>query len=140
MVEILYRQKPSEEAKVRPSQTRVLRDKACTQALTSENLVCKVQTLKKRRGVGTYKFFQNWLRVLCLWFAVCFYTVPPGPAPWLGPRVSRKQEDCLRPYRIENTGSRPISEVKQCRAWLVLWWVTTWEPQVLLAFALFLFR
>ena len=49
-------------------------------------------------------------------------------------------EDCLRPYRVENTGSRPISEVKQRRAWLVLWWVTTWEPQVLLAFALFLFR
>jgi hypothetical protein len=108
----------------------VLRDKACTGAYLGKPGV-QVQTLKKRRGVGTYKFFQNWLRVLCLWFAVCFYTVPPGPAPWLGPRVSRKQEDCLRPYRIENTGSRPISEVKQCRAWLVLWWVTTWEPQVL---------
>ena len=43
----------------------------------------------------------------------------------------------LRPYRVENTGSRPISEVKQRRAWLVLRWVTTWEPQVLLAFAIF---
>jgi hypothetical protein len=30
----------------------------------------------------------------------------------------------IRPCRIENTGSRPITEVKQCRAWLVLGWVT----------------
>ena len=56
----------------------------------------------------------------------------------LGPIVIKNHSYCLRPYRVENTGSRPISEVKQRRAWLVLWWVTTWEPQVLLAFALFL--
>ena len=34
---------------------------------------------------------------------------------------------CLRPYHVENTGSRPITEVKQRRAWLVLGWVTAWE-------------
>ena len=33
----------------------------------------------------------------------------------------------LRPYHVENTGTRPISEVKQRRAWGVLRWVTTWE-------------
>ena len=49
----------------------------------------------------------------------------------------KKHLYCLRPYHVENTGSRPISEVKQRRAWLVLRWVTTWEPQVLLAFAIF---
>ena len=38
---------------------------------------------------------------------------------------------CLRPYYVENTGSRPITEVKQRRAWLVLGWVTAWEYQVL---------
>ena len=38
---------------------------------------------------------------------------------------------CLRPYHVENTSSRPITEVKQRRAWLVLGWVTAWEYQVL---------
>ena len=33
----------------------------------------------------------------------------------------------LRPYHVENTSSRPITEVKQRRAWLVLGWVTAWE-------------
>ena len=36
----------------------------------------------------------------------------------------------LRPYHVESTGSRPITEVKQRRAWLVLGWVTAWEYQV----------
>ena len=38
-----------------------------------------------------------------------------------------------RPYQVENTGSRPITAVKQPWAWLVLRWVTAWEPHVLLA-------
>ena len=38
-----------------------------------------------------------------------------------------------RPYHVENTGSRPITEVKQRRARLVLGWVTAWEHRVLLA-------
>ena len=38
---------------------------------------------------------------------------------------------CLRPYHIENTSSRPITEVKQRRARLVLGWVTAWEYRVL---------
>ena len=33
----------------------------------------------------------------------------------------------LRPYHVESTGTRPISEVKQRRAWGVLRWVTTRE-------------
>ena len=37
-------------------------------------------------------------------------------------------------YHIENTGSRPITEVKQRRARLVLGWVTAWEHRVQLAF------
>lgn len=36
----------------------------------------------------------------------------------------------LRPYHVENTGSRPITEVKQRRARLVLGWVTAWEYRV----------
>ena len=39
-----------------------------------------------------------------------------------------------RPYHVEYTSSRPITEVKQHWAWLVLGWVTAWEPQVLLPF------
>ena len=37
----------------------------------------------------------------------------------------------LRPYHRENTGSRLITEVKPCRAGLVLGWVTAWEYPVL---------
>ena len=45
-----------------------------------------------------------------------------------------------RPYHVESTGSRPITEVKQRRARLVLGWVTAWEHRVLLAtFFLFFF-
>ena len=43
----------------------------------------------------------------------------------------------LRPYHVESTGSRPITEVKQRRAWLVLGWVTAWEytaPEFFLIF------
>ena len=36
----------------------------------------------------------------------------------------------LRPYHAESTGSRPITEVKQRRARLVLGWVTAWEYRV----------
>ena len=43
-----------------------------------------------------------------------------------------------RPYHVENTSSRPITEVKQRWAWLVLGWETAWEHQVLLSF-LFLY-
>ena len=38
---------------------------------------------------------------------------------------------CLRPYHVECTGSRPITEVKQHWAWLVLGWETACEHQVL---------
>ena len=39
-----------------------------------------------------------------------------------------------RPYHVENTASRPISEGKQRWVWSVLGWVTAWEHQMLLAF------
>ena len=38
---------------------------------------------------------------------------------------------CLRPYHVEYTSSRLITEVKQRRAQLVLGWVTAWEYWVL---------
>ena len=41
-----------------------------------------------------------------------------------------------RSYHVENTASRPISEVKQRWVWSVLGWVTAWEHQMLLAFLL----
>ena len=43
-----------------------------------------------------------------------------------------------RPYHVESTSSRPITEVKQRWARLVLGWVTAWEHRVLLAFFFFL--
>ena len=36
----------------------------------------------------------------------------------------------LGPYHVQCTPSRPIWEVKQRRAWLVLAWVTGWEYHV----------
>ena len=44
-----------------------------------------------------------------------------------------------RPYRVESTRSLPTSEVKQPRAWLVVWWGTTWEDQGAASFCLFSF-
>jgi hypothetical protein len=44
---------------------------------------------------------------------------------------SRDQSQCLRPYHVENTSSRPITEVKQHRVALVLGWVTAWEYAML---------
>ena len=41
-----------------------------------------------------------------------------------------------RPYHAENTSSRPIPEVKQHWARLVLGWETAWEPLVSLSFFL----
>ena len=38
---------------------------------------------------------------------------------------------CQRPYHVECTASRPISEVKQRWVWLVVGWVTVWEYQIL---------
>ena len=40
----------------------------------------------------------------------------------------------LRPQHRENTGSRPITEVKLGRARLVLGWETAWESRVLQPF------
>ncbi|CAF1510566.1 unnamed protein product [Adineta ricciae] len=41
-----------------------------------------------------------------------------------------KMNDQPRPYHVEYTSSRPITEVKQRRARLVLGWVTAWEYRV----------
>ena len=42
-----------------------------------------------------------------------------------------------RSYHGESTSSRPITEVKHRRAWLVLGWVTAWEHHVMLTFPYF---
>ena len=38
----------------------------------------RAQTVKKRRGVETYKFFQNWLRVIFQWWGAFICTVHPA--------------------------------------------------------------
>ena len=40
---------------------------------------------------------------------------------------------CQRPYHVEHTSSRPITEVKQHWARIVLRWETAWELRVPLA-------
>ena len=42
-------------------------------------------------------------------------------------RLKKRINSRLRPYHVEYTRSRPISEVKLRRAQLVLTWVTGWE-------------
>ena len=71
------------------------------------------------------------------------HPIPELAKPNLTPQQSRAA--CLstlahftlfsrqRPYHIEYTSSRPITEVKQCWARLVLGWETAWEHWVLLA-------
>ena len=39
-----------------------------------------------------------------------------------------------RSYRDERNGSRQFPAFKPCRVWLVPWWVTAWEYQMLLAY------
>ena len=46
----------------------------------------------------------------------------------------------IRPYSVECTRSRSISEVKQPQAGLVLGWVTAWESPVPYPFHLGLFN
>ena len=41
-----------------------------------------------------------------------------------------ERSKCQGPYHVESTSSRPITEVKQHRAALVLGWVTAWEYAV----------
>ena len=51
--------------------------------------------------------------------------------PWIY-ICSRNFLSRQRPYHVESTASRPISEVKQRCVWIVLGWVTAWEHQMLL--------
>ena len=51
----------------------------------------------------------------------CF---PPCPLPSLLLEAFFALSCRWRPYRVESTRSLPTSEVKQPRAWLVLWWGT----------------
>ena len=44
--------------------------------------------------------------------------------------ISYADNHRLRPYHVEYTSFRPITEVKQRRAGLVLGWVTAWEYPV----------
>src|SRR4029434_1365797 len=64
---------------------------------------------------------------LCVCLPVCLHV--PSHVSFMRPTLSGS--NCLRPYHTEHARSRPISEAKQCRAWLVLGWETAWEYQVL---------
>src|SRR4029434_6874997 len=55
---------------------------------------------------------------LCVCLPVCLHV--PGHVSFMRPTLSGS--NCLRPYHTEHARSRPISEAKQCRAWLVLGW------------------
>jgi hypothetical protein len=65
------------------------------------------------------------MSVACLWRGVCQCQAKNGISSCWKVRMQ------LRPYTPENTGSRPISEVKQALAQSVLWWGTTREYCVL---------
>lgn len=50
------------------------------------------------------------------------------------------QDECNRPYKADSTITRPIYEVKQLLARIVLRWVTTGEVLVLITFCFFIFH
>ena len=62
-------------------------------------------------------------RIWASWFSAC-------NAYWLYKNVSiTLYRQCS--YHVENTGPRPITEIKQRRAWLVLGLVTAWGPHAI---------
>ena len=61
-----------------------------------------------------------------------FADFPPPHPP--SSRWDSAPTSCQRPYHVEHTSSRLITEVKQRWARLVLGWVTAWEHRVLLVF------
>ncbi len=65
--------------------------------------------------------------------APLFFKIFQKYTPGVSSVNSQAFERCirLRPYHPEHARSRPISEAKQGRAWLVLGWETAWEYQVL---------
>jgi hypothetical protein len=60
------------------------------------------------------------LPVCHFFFSLCFHILHFNVATF-------SLVKCLRPYHVERTSSRPITEVKQHWAKLVLGWVTAWE-------------
>ena len=76
---------------------------------------CKIQT--------RYPFKTSVFRVLTFFSCLSFVTT-----------LKICSVKCLRPYHVETTSSRPITEVKQRRAASVLGWVTAWEYAVLQTF------
>src|SRR4029434_221384 len=68
---------------------------------------------------------------LCVCLCVCLPVCLHVPSHVSFMRRTLSGSNCLRQYHTEHARSRPISEAKQCRAWLVLGWETAWEYQVL---------
>ena len=66
------------------------------------------------------RFFQTQLGIECF---------PPCPLASLLLEAFFALSCRWRPYRVESTRSLPTPEVKQPRAWSVLWWGTAWEDQ-----------
>ena len=60
-----------------------------------------------------------------------FFPYEQRGSHWLIGKLVLKLCLCLRPYHVESTSSRPITEVKQHRVVLVLGWVTAWEYTML---------
>ena len=64
----------------------------------------------------------GWRKLITIWYSTnCKAVMREKPCQIFSP-FSR-----LRPYHRENTSSHLITEVKPCRAGLVLGWVTAWE-------------
>ncbi len=85
--------------------------------------------------------FKNYWPLFFFYFIMCFQVVffrfkrenVVQCRKWL----SAWHITCQRPYHVEHTSSRPITEVKQHWARIVLRWETAWELLVLLAFFAF---
>ena len=87
-------------------------------SLTTEALKGALVTLSRPLAAGLRISFNP--RVTCVSPAFLDFCIKIFLLDW-----------CLRPYHLEYTSSRPITEVKQDWAMLVLGWVTAWEYMVL---------
>ena len=90
----------------------------CIIAFCSELFNCGVYIFKKKT-VESSKFYKFWgigqMNILCMWFDVFQWLTCVSRSILLvvNSYVCRNTINRLRPYYVEYTGSRPITEVKQ---------------------------
>ena len=99
---------------------------------TSSRLITEVKQHRAQSVLGWVTSWEHWVLLSVL----VFFSGTKWDKILSKERILRPYL-WQRPYHVENTSSRPITEVKQRWARLVLGWVTAWEHRVLLSFLSF---